>query len=62
MIKKHVDVIFPSPINVGKRDWGKEELLVLIPKTISLKRLKIKKGKRGGLQYHQKKKMSVVIC
>ena len=55
MIKKHVDVIFPSPINVGKRDWGKEELLVLIPKTISLKRLKIKKGKRGGLQYHQKK-------
>ena len=32
-----------------------EKLLVLIPKVLSLKLLKIKKGKKGGLQYHRKK-------
>ena len=35
--------------------WGKEILLALIPKTLSLKLLSIKKGKKGGLQYHRKK-------
>ena len=48
-------VIFPKKVNVGKRDWGKEVLCALIPKKISLKILKIKKGKKGGLQYHRKK-------
>ncbi len=41
--------------NLGKREWGKEDLLVLIPKVLSLKLLKIKKNKEGGLQYHRKK-------
>lgn len=48
-------VQFPKITNIGKRNWGKENLLVLIPKKISLKLLEIKKGKKGGLQYHHKK-------
>lgn len=46
---------FPKPTNVGKRDWGEEILLALVPKKISLKRLIINKGSFGGLQYHHKK-------
>lgn len=48
-------VKFPKITNIGKRNWGKEDLLVLIPKKISLKLLELKKGKKGGLQYHHKK-------
>ena len=53
-MKKKV-AIFPKSKNLGSRNWGKEELLVLIPKVLSLKKLVIKKGKKGGLQYHSKK-------
>ena len=55
MKKKHVNVVFPNIKNLGNRDWGEEDLLVLIPKLLSLKRIKIKKGSKGGLQYHHKK-------
>ena len=55
MVKKNSKVIFPRIKNMGKRDWGKEDLLVLIPNILSLKLLKLKKGKKGGLQYHRKK-------
>ena len=48
-------ILFPKKRNVGKRNWGKEELLVLIPGILTLKRLLIKKGRKGGLQYHRKK-------
>lgn len=48
--------IFPISKNLGKRLWGKEILLSLIPKTLSFKKIIIKKGKKGGLQYHRKKK------
>ena len=52
---KHVNVIFSeNPKEVGKRDWGKEYLLMLIPGILSLRRLEIKKGQKGGLQYHHK--------
>ena len=53
MIKK--SAIFPKPKSVGKRPWGEEILISLIPKKISLKILKIKKGMQGGIQYHHKK-------
>lgn len=53
--KKFVKVLFPKQINMGKRNWGIENLLVVIPKILSLKVLKIKKGKKGGLQYHHLK-------
>ena len=55
MKKKHVNVIFPEIKNLGKRIWGTEDLLVLIPGLLSLKRIKINKGSKGGLQYHHKK-------
>ena len=29
---------FPKKINLGKRNWGSENLLVLIPKVLSLKK------------------------
>ena len=53
MIKK--TAIFPKKKKVGKRNWGEEILAALIPKKISLKILKIKKGNKGGLQYHRRK-------
>jgi len=55
MKKKNKTVIFPRAKIVGKRNWGKEQLVALIPKKISLKLLKINKGSKGGLQYHHKK-------
>lgn len=48
-------IVFPKIKSAGKRPWGKEEILAIIPKKISLKLLKIKKGSKGGLQYHRKK-------
>lgn len=53
-MKKKI-VKFPKKKKIGKRNWGQEILCALIPKKISLKILKIKKGKKGGLQYHRKK-------
>ena len=48
-------IIFPKKRSLGKRNWGFEDLLVLIPGVLSLKKLYIKKGNKGGLQYHHKK-------
>ena len=53
--KKFTKVLFPKPLNVGKRNWGIERLLLVIPSVLSLKILQIKKGKKGGLQYHRLK-------
>ena len=53
--KKFNLVKFPLKKNVGKRKWGKEILLAIIPKLLTLKLLIIKKGSKGGLQYHNKK-------
>jgi uncharacterized RmlC-like cupin family protein len=46
---------FPIAESVGPRDWGEETLLVLASGKYIMKRLCIKAGKRGGLQYHRKK-------
>ena len=56
---KFSEKIFPKPFNIGKRNWGTEILLGLISKKISLKKLKIKKGK--GDYNITIKKMNVVI-
>jgi mannose-6-phosphate isomerase-like protein (cupin superfamily) len=53
--KYNLKKIFPSSKSMGQREWGKEDLLTIIPKTLSLKKIIIKKGKKGGLQYHRKK-------
>ena len=46
---------FSSPEDMGMRPWGKEELLVLVSGKFMLKRLTIKAGSKGGLQYHRLK-------
>ena len=48
-------VSFPPAEDMGPRDWGKETLLVLVPGEFSLKKLVVRAGSRGGLQYHHKK-------
>lgn len=55
MPSQKVDVIFPEIESVGERPWGEEKILCVIPGVLSLKHLYIKKGAKGGLQYHQKK-------
>tara|TARA_B100000900_G_C20580890_1_gene717489 strand:+ start:1653 stop:2087 length:435 start_codon:yes stop_codon:yes gene_type:complete len=47
--------IFPKNKDMGKRIWGKETLLCLIKNKFTLKRIFMKKGSKGGLQYHRKK-------
>ena len=44
-MKKEIK-IFPKKKNLGKRNWGSEDLIVLIPKVLSLKKLFIKKVKK----------------
>ena len=46
---------FPDAESVGEREWGEESLLVLAPGKYTMKKLLIRAGKRGGLQYHRKK-------
>lgn len=48
-------VQFPKKKLIGRRVWGNEILLALIPKKISFKLLEMKKGSKGGIQYHHKK-------
>ena len=51
----NVETIFPRPKSVGERPWGTEDLLALVSKQFSVKRLKVKAGNKGGLQYHRHK-------
>lgn len=54
--------IFPKPKSVGDRPWGTEDLIALVTKQFSVKRLKIKAGNKGGLQYHRlKDEVAVMI-
>ena len=46
---------FPVPETVGARDWGEETLLATSSGNFTLKKLFIKAGAKGGLQYHRKK-------
>jgi len=49
------------PENIGKRQWGSEDLLVLVPGKYTMKRILLKAGHKGGLQYHRKKNECGVI-
>ena len=53
--KKLLQPHFPDTESVGPRDWGTEDLLILVPKKFMLKRLFLKAGSKGGLQYHRLK-------
>jgi len=48
-------VIFPQPQSVGERPCGTEDLLALVTKQFSVKRLMVKAGNKGGLQFHRLK-------
>jgi mannose-6-phosphate isomerase-like protein (cupin superfamily) len=55
-------VVFPIAQSVGERPWGTEDLLALVSKQFSVKRLKIKAGNKGGLQYHRfKDEVAIMI-
>ena len=55
-MKKIIPVpIFPELQSVGPRDWGEESLLVLSSGNYTMKKLSVKAGKKGGLQYHRLK-------
>jgi len=53
--------VFPVVQPVGERPWGKEDLLALVTKQFSVKRLFIKAGNKGGLQYHRLKNEVAVL-
>tara|TARA_B110001452_G_C14907461_1_gene317167 strand:- start:54 stop:491 length:438 start_codon:yes stop_codon:yes gene_type:complete len=59
--KKISKIKIKTKFSKKKRHWGDEILLNLISKTLSLKILKIKKNKKGGLQFHRKKNECGII-
>ena len=61
MRKKRPTAQFPKSSSVGQRDWGEEILLVLSEGNFTLKKLLIKEGFSGGLQYHRKKDEAAYI-
>ena len=54
--------VFPTALDMGERNWGTETLLVLVPGKYTVKRIEIKAGEKGGLQYHHlKDEVGVII-
>ena len=49
------DVEFPLARDLGAREWGSEALLASLPGMFTFKRMGMKAGTAGGLQYHRKK-------
>jgi mannose-6-phosphate isomerase len=47
--------ICPNVQDMGERPWGKEEILAVSSGKIMMKKLFIKSGSKGGLQYHRKR-------
>ncbi len=48
-------VTFPTPEDMGPRDWGVETMLCKIAGVLTFKKLELYAGQKGGLQYHRKK-------
>jgi quercetin dioxygenase-like cupin family protein len=46
-------VTFPSPTEVGPRDWGTEMMLHHAQGLYTFKMITMEKGKKGGLQQHR---------
>lgn len=44
---------FPRREDLGPREWGEETLLFVIPGEVMMKRIRMKAGAKGGLQYHR---------
>ena len=47
--------VIPEVEDMGARPWGKEEVLAVASNQIMMKRLFIRAGTKGGLQYHRKR-------
>jgi mannose-6-phosphate isomerase-like protein (cupin superfamily) len=61
MEKNYLQPKFPKPISVGEREWGTEDLLVLVSGKYTLKKIFLKAGSKGGLQFHRKKNECGII-
>mgnify|MGYP001196096191 CR=1 FL=1 len=61
MKKERPTAQFPKSSSVGQRDWGEEILLVLSEGNFTMKKLLIKKGFSGGLQYHRRKEEAAYV-
>lgn len=46
---------FPASEDLGAREWGMETLLLAVPSKFLLKRIAMKAGAKGGLQYHHRR-------
>ena len=53
LANQQIEFFTPKP--VGEREWGEELLIMHAPGKYIGKLLKIKAGKKGGLQYHRLK-------
>jgi YrbI family 3-deoxy-D-manno-octulosonate 8-phosphate phosphatase len=54
-LKKFARPEFPVAEKVGDRDWGEEDLLVLASGKYIMKKMFVKSGHKGGLQFHRLK-------
>lgn len=61
MTKENNQVEFNKSRSMGYRNWGEETLIALSPGNYSLKKLFIKAGQKGGLQYHHLKDESAYV-
>ncbi|OZG74868.1 hypothetical protein BTA51_00185 [Hahella sp. CCB-MM4] len=50
-----LSVVIPDKIDMGARVWGEETTLALASKKVMMKKLFVKAGCKGGLQYHRKR-------
>ena len=56
------EIVFPKAEDLGPRVWGSETLLALVPQKYSVKRLEIRAGHKGGLQFNRlKDEVAIVI-
>ena len=47
--------VFPTSSTIGPREWGEETLLALVSEKFTVKRLQMKAGSKGGMQFHRLK-------
>lgn len=47
--------MLPEVVSAGDRPWGTEEILAVASGQFMMKKLYIKAGSKGGLQYHRKR-------
>ena len=48
-------LVLPQKEDMGERPWGKEEILAVATGQVMMKKLFVRAGSKGGLQYHRKR-------